>query len=184
MAMAGDQSMQSKMRLGEEMDIYYYNSKTLEKQAIPTVQDTKFFQQLNNLAAGSSTFIISPNQGVSDVILAVKLPDTNPRGPVGSTGGASYAGLAVSKAWGYDLINNISVRYGGSSQYFFTGSQIFVQNMRECSNPTSRDDLVALGGVEMKSTLDFVGDALYAYIVLNLPHSSPNGSLEKPNPFP
>ena len=56
--------------------------------------------------------------------------------------------------------------------------------MRECSNPISRDDLVALGGVEMKATTDFVGDALYAYVVLNLPHSSPNGSLEKPNPFP
>ena len=113
MAMAGDMSMQSKMRLGDEVDIYYYNSKTLEKQKIPVVQDTKFFQQLNNLQAGSSTFIISPNQGVSDVILALKLPDTNPNGPAGSTLGASYANLAVAKAWGYRLVNNISVRYGG-----------------------------------------------------------------------
>ena len=46
--MAGDMSMQSKMRLGDEVDIYYYNSKTLEKQAIPVVQDTKFFQQLKH----------------------------------------------------------------------------------------------------------------------------------------
>lgn len=180
--MADNMSMQSKMRLGDEVDIYYYNSKTLEKQAIPVVQDTRFFQALNNLQAGSSTFIISPNQGVSDIILAVKLPDVNTR--PGATGVNGYGGLAVSKAWGYQLINNISVRYGGSSQYFFTGSQIFVQNMRECSNPSSRDDLVALGGVEMKAATDFAGDALYAYIVLNLPHSSPNGSLEKPNPFP
>lgn len=104
----------------------------------------------------------------------------NPRG----TGANGYEGLAVSKAWGYQLIKQISVRYAGSSQYFFTGAQIFVQNMRECSNPTSRDDLVALGGVEMKEATDFVGDSLFAYVVLNLPHSSPNGSLEKPNPFP
>jgi hypothetical protein len=29
-----------------------------------------------------------------------------------------------------------------------------------------------------------VGDAMYAYVPLNLPHSSPNGGLEKPNPLP
>jgi hypothetical protein len=181
MALSGDVSLQEKMRLGESVDIYYYGTKTLEKQSIPTVQDTRFFQNLNNLTQGSSTFIISPDQGVSDIILAVKLPDTP---ALGGGSGATYAGLAVSKGWGYQLIDNISIRYGGSSQYFFTGNQIFVQNMRECSNPTSRDDLVSLGGAEMKTAADFAGDNLYAYIVLNLPHSSPNGSLEKPNPFP
>jgi len=180
MALAGDVSLQEKMRLGESVDMYYYGTKTLEKQAIPTVQDTRFFQQLNNLRQGSSTFILSPDQGVSDIILAVKLPTTyTPSG-----GGVPYTGLAVSRGWGYQLVNTISVRYAGSSQYFFTGDQIFVQNMRECSNPTSRDDLVQLGGAEMKTVADFAGDNLYAYIVLNLPHSSPNGSLEKPNPFP
>ena len=181
MSLSGDVSLQEKMRLGESVDIYYYGTKTLEKQSIPTVQDTRFFQNLNNLTQGSSTFIISPDQGVSDIILAVKLPDTP---ALGGGSGATYAGLAVSKGWGYQLIDNISIRYGGSSQYFFTGNQIFVQNMRECSNPTSRDDLVSLGGAEMKTAADFAGDNLYAYIVLNLPHSSPNGSLEKPNPFP
>jgi hypothetical protein len=105
------ESMQSKMRLGEPTDIYYYNSKTLAKQTIPVVQDTKFFQALNNTQGGSSTFIISPNQGVSDVILAVKLFDVNTR--PGATGANGYGGLAVSKAWGYDLVENISVRYGG-----------------------------------------------------------------------
>lgn len=181
MALSGDVSLQEKMRLGETVDIYYYGTKTLEKQAIATVQDTRFYQELNNLYQGSSTFIISPDQGVSDVILGIKLPETP---AAGGGSGATYAGLAVSKGWGYQLINNISVRYGGSSQYFFTGDQIFVQNMRECSNPNSRDDLVSLGGAEMKTASDFAGDNLYAYVVLNLPHSSPNGSLEKPNPFP
>ena len=181
MALSGDVSLQEKMRLGDNVDIYYYGTKTLEKQSIPTVQDTRFFQNLNNLTQGSSTFIISPDQGVSDVILALRLPATP---ALGGGSGAAYNGLAVSKGWGYQLIDNISIRYGGSSQYFFTGDQIFVQNMRECSNPTSRDDLVALGGVEMKTASDFAGDNMYAYVVLNLPHSSPNGSLEKPNPFP
>lgn len=181
MALSGDVSMQERMRLGEVSDIYYYGTKTLEKQAIPTVQDTRFFQALPSLYQGSSTFIISPDQGVSDVILGLKLPATP---AIGGGSGAAYNGLAVNRGWGYQLVNKVSVRYGGSSQYFWTGSQIFVQNMRECSNPTARDRLVQLGGTQMKAPTDFQGDNMYAYVVLNLPHSSPNGSLEKPNPFP
>jgi hypothetical protein len=181
MALSGDVSMQERMRLGEVADIYYYGTKTLEKQAIPTVQDTRFFQALPSLYQGSSTFIISPDQGLSDVILGVQLPAT----PAAGGGvGAAYNGLAVSRGWAYQLVNKISVRYGGSSQYFWTGSQVFVQNMRECSNPDARDRLVQLGGAEMKAPADFAGDNMYGYVVLNLPHSSPNGSLEKPNPFP
>jgi hypothetical protein len=177
MSMPGD--MQEKMRLGDTKDIYYYNSKTLEKQAIATIQDTRFNQAINNLKGGSSTFIISPDEGVSDVIVAFKLPP-----------GADYRGLALSKGWGYRLIKTCSIRYGGSSQYFFTGTQMFVQNMRECSNPSSKERLVNLGGQTLlcgnsdTSGGDFTGDALFAYVVLNLPHSTTNASLEKSNPFP
>jgi hypothetical protein len=62
--------------------------------------------------------------------------------------------------------------------------QIFVENMRECSNPSSKEALVQLGGAEMKTVTDFAGDQLFAYVPLNFPHSSTNASLEKPNPFP
>lgn len=178
MASMGDMSLQEKMRLGETKDIYYYNSKTLEKNAIPALQDTRFVQEFPSLGAGSSTFIYSPDQGVQDIVVGLKLPE------VGAIAGLTYNGLAVPKAWGYQLINRISVRYAGSSQYFFTGDQIFVQNMRECSNPVSKESLVQLGGAEMKTVDDFAGDNLYAYVPLNLPHSSTNASLEKPNPLP
>ena len=181
MALSGDVSMQERMRLGEVADIYYYGTKTLEKQAIPTVQDTRFFQALPSRYGGSSTFIISPDQGISDVILGLELPASPAEG--GGVGD-EYTGLAVTRGWAYQLVNKISVRYGGSSQYFWTGSQVFVQNMRECSNPDARDRLVELGGAQMVKPDDFAGDNLYGYVVLNLPHSSPNGSLEKPNPFP
>lgn len=183
MSMPGD--MQEKMRLGDTKDIYYYNSKTLEKQAIATIQDTRFNQAINNLKGGSSTFIISPDEGVTDVIIGIKLPATPAEG-----GTADYRGLALSKGWAYRLIKSCSVRYGGSSQYFFSGSQMFVQNMRECSNPSSKERLVNLGGATLlcsNSDLSggkFAGDGLYAYAVLNLPHSTTNASLEKSNPFP
>jgi hypothetical protein len=170
--MAGDMSMQDKMRLGEVTDIYYYGTKTLEKQAIPTIQDTRFLQGLPSLGAGSSTFIISPDQGVSDVLLGIKLPSQ------------AYNGLALPRGYLYRMIKQVSVRYGGSSQYFFTGEQILVQNLRECTSPSTRDALFELGGAEMLKPADFAGDSLFAYVPLNLPHSSPNGGLEKPNPFP
>jgi hypothetical protein len=184
MSLPGD--LQAKMRLGEDKDIYYYGSKTLEKQVIPTVQDTRFKQALPSLTGGSSTFIISPDEGVSDIIVAVKLPAQG--AGIGVNGGVvDYSGCAVNRSWAYQLVKQCSVRYGSSSQFFFTGSQMFVQNLREASNPTSKNYLAKLGGACLKSNGgagEFTGDALFAYIVLNLPHSSSNASLEKPNPLP
>jgi len=60
MSLSGDTSIQEKMRLGEVKDIYYYGDRTLEKQAIPAIQDTRFLQALPSKRQGSSTFIISP----------------------------------------------------------------------------------------------------------------------------
>lgn len=170
--------IQAAMRLGTVTDIYYYTSRTLSKQAIPTIVDTRFYQELTSLGAGSSTFIISPDQGISDVILSAKLP-------AGVSGGViDYTGYALPRGWLYHLINRVSVRYGGSSQYFWTGSQILIENLREMPNPTTRDQLYELGGALMTTSAQFAGDNLFAYAYINLPHNSPNGSMGKPNPFP
>jgi len=172
--------LQAAMRLGSSKDIYYYGRDTLHKQSIYTIVDNRFKQALNNLRQGSSTFIISVDQGISDVLLAAKLP------AAGSFNGfdVSYNGLALPKGWLYDAINRVSVRYSGSSQYFWTGGQVRIENLREMPNPTTRDELLELGGAMMKAAADFTGDNLYAYAYINLPHNSPNGSLAKPNPFP
>lgn len=176
--MGSSMGIQQAMRLGESVDIYYYTSKTLSKQAIPTITDNRFYQELTSLGAGSSTFIISVDQGISDVILSAKLP-------VGTVNGAiDYTGLALPRGWLYHLINRVSVRYGSSSQYFWTGDQILIENLREMPNPTTRDQLYELGGALMTTVAQFAGDNLYAYAYLNLPHNSPNGSMGKPNPFP
>jgi hypothetical protein len=132
---------------------------------------------LNSKGAGSSTFIISIDQGISDVILAAKLPAQG-------VDGVNYTNLALPRGWLYNLVNRISVRYGSSSQYFWTGSQVLVENLREMPNPTTRDQLFELGGALMMEVADFAGDNLHAYAYLNLPHNSPNGSMGKPNPFP
>ena len=177
--MEDGRSIQEALRLGRPVDIYYYTSTTTSKQSIPTVVDTRFYQNLTSLGAGSSTFIISVDQGVGDIILSATLP---PQGGV-----VDYTGLAVPRGWLYALMNRFSIRYGSSSQYFWSGAQCLVENLREMPNPTTRDNLFALGGALMTSVAGanpFSGDNLTAYAYLNLPHNSPNGSLGKPNPFP
>lgn len=169
-------SVMESLRLGSAHDIYYYTHATCHKQSIPTVVDNRFYQALNNLRQGSSTFIISVDQGLSDVILGARLPAQG--------GDVDYTGLALPRGWLYALIARISVRYGSSSQYFWTGQQVMVENLREMPNPTTRDQLFELGGAPMSALGDFAGDNLFAYAYLNLPHNSPNGSLSKPNPFP
>ena len=59
------------------------------------------------------------------------------------------AHMAVVKVWGnprYNRINQVSVRYGSSAQYFFTGQQIYLQNLFDAENATKRDQLALLGG--------------------------------------
>ena len=168
--------IQESMRLGKAHDIYYYTHETMSKQTIPTIVDIRFKQALNNLRAGSSTFIISVDQGISDILFGALLPAQG--------AGVDYTNLAVPRGWLYALINRISVRYSGSPQYFWTGAQVLIENLREMPNPTCRDQLFQLGGAMMNSLSLFAGDNLYAYAYLNLPHDSPNGSLMKPNPFP
>lgn len=177
-------NLQSAMRLGGAKDIYYYTAATTSKQSIETVVDTRFKQALNNLRQGSSTFIISVDQGISDILLGVKLP-------AGLAGTAiSYEGLGLPQGWLYQAIARTSIRYAGSSQYFWTGAQTLIECLREMPNPTTRDQLFQLGGAAMVGAAlgsgqgDFVGDNLFAYAYLKFPHNSPNGSLMKPNPFP
>lgn len=174
---ASSRSIQESLRLGTSKDIYYYNSKTLFKQSIHTIVDNRFFQALTTLQAGTSTLIISTDQGISDIILGVKLPEQG-------VDGVDYDGLALPRGFLYNAINRVSVRYAGSSQYFWTGSQMMIENLREMPNATMKDKLFQLGGANMITTSDFAGDNLHAYAYINLPHNSPNGSLSKPCPLP
>jgi len=179
-------SLLDAMRLGKPEDLYYYTSDTTKKQSIATLVDNRFQYGLSQLGQGSSTIILSPDQGISDIILAMKLPAQGAGQSVSGT--ANYAGLALPRGWGYSMLSRVSARYAGSSQYFWTGSQVMLQNLREASNPVARDQLFYLGGSALAGAAagagDFVGDNLWAYLYLNLPHCSPNGSAEKPKPFP
>ena len=186
--MADMSNLLDAMRLGRPEDLYYVTSDTARKQSIATLVDNRFQYGLTQLAQGSSTIILSPDQGISDIILAVKLPAQGAGQAVGG-GPCNYAGLALPRGWGYSMLNRLSVRYAGSSQYFWTGTQVMLQNLREASNPVSRDQLFYLGGAALAGAAAGAGDFgtadnLWSYMYLNMPHCSPNGSSEKPKPLP
>jgi hypothetical protein len=93
---------------------------------------------------------------------------------------ALTAVVKVSGNRRYNRINQVSVRYGSSAQYFFTGQQIYLQNLFDAENATKRDQLASLGGNAL------VGNACKnatAAVYLKLPHNSCRAD-GKPLPFP
>jgi hypothetical protein len=163
------EATQSAINPGAVKDIYYYGETNTSKQAFPVVKNNRFKLQFANLGQGTSQFVISPNMGVSDIVCRFKLPAS-----------AAYTNAVLNNGWAYSLIRTISVRYGGSSQYFWTGAQMFAQNMLDCENKTKCDSLVNLGGVFAVGAACAGAEGL---VYINLPHNSPRAE-GKPLPFP
>jgi hypothetical protein len=168
--------LQDKVRLGRPEDLYYYSEASLRKQSIGAFQNTQFYVQLNNLSSGNSQIVFSPNEGIGHIIFGAKLREQG--------GAIDYTGLALPRGWLYDLIDRVSYRVAGSSQYWQTGEQIRIANLMEASNPTCRDNLFALGGAPMTVLGDFAGDNLYAYAYINCPFNSPNAGVQACKPLP
>lgn len=166
------ESVQASIRPGEMKDVMYPGETNVCKQAYPSIVNTRFLQQFTNLGAGSSQFIISPNGGVSDIILQMATPTT--------AGGANYTSAALPTGWGYSLINRISVRYGSSAQYFWSGVQVYLQNVLDAETDTKAATLAQLGGAALVGT---ACSGVSAFVYLKLPHSSCRAA-GKPLPFP
>jgi hypothetical protein len=149
------------------VDTYYCGETNVEKQAYPCVVNNRFVQNFTNLGAGSSQFVISPQGGVSDIVVAL------------TTSAGTYTGLSLSQGWGYALINRLSVRYGSSAQYFWSGPQMFLENLIDAENSTKADTISTLGGNAVQGT-SCAG--AQAYVYLKLPHNSIRAD-GKPLPF-
>ena len=171
--MSASHSAQAMVRTGEVVDLYYYDHETSKKQAFPTSINTKYVQQFNNLTGGSSVFTIPPQQGLQDIVCSFVLP---------ALSNADANGLALNRGWGYQLINRVSFRYGGSSQYFMTGAQLLQNAVRAQPSRETASDLFTLGGAAALPA-DLEAGAQYASVVLTLPHASPSG-VGKAHPFP
>jgi hypothetical protein len=153
-------------------------------QSRPTLCNNKFIQNFVSANSGVNQLIFSPDQGLSDVIVVFKL-----RSESELSGGNSYANFGLNRGWGYNFISQVAVRYGGSSQYFFDGQQILMQNVQDMQDAVSRNVLFELGGEACLGTNpatsanDFAKNQ-YAYCYINLPHNTPNGDGLKMNPLP
>jgi hypothetical protein len=163
------ESVQASIRPGDMVDTYYYGETNIEKQAYPCIVNNRFVQAFTNTGAGSSQFVISPQQGVSDICLQFVMPTI-----------ATTTGLTLSAGWGYALINRISVRYGSSAQYFWSGPQMLLQNMLDSENSTKCADLMTIGGLYASGA---ACSGAQANVYLKLPHNSCRAE-GKPLPFP
>ena len=165
------ESVQASIRPGEMKDLYYAGESNQCKQSYPTVCNTRFVQNFTNLGQGSSQFVISPGAGISDIVLQMVTP---------ASAGGNYTLLALNQSWSYQMINRISVRYGSSAQYFFSGPQMFLLNAYDCENSNKVDQMTALGGSALAGAA--CGGAV-GYVYLKLPHNSIRAA-GKPLPFP
>ena len=86
------ESVQASIRPGEMKDLMYPGETNICKQAYPSVVNTRFIQQFTNLGQGSSQFIISPNGGVSDIVLQMATPSAG-----------TYTNIALPSGWGREL---------------------------------------------------------------------------------
>ena len=83
----------------------------------------------------------------------------------------------------YSLINRVSVRYGSSAQYFWSGPQVWLQNVLDAENNAKVDQLLTLGGTPGAQGVNGYNAAgQTAFVYLKLPHNSCRAS-GKPLPF-
>lgn len=166
-------STQDMVRPAKCEDLYYYDEETSKKQCFPVTVNTKYVQAFANLTGGSSSFIIPPQGGIQDVICSFR---------IAGLGVGAGAGLALPRGWGYALIKQVSFRYGGSSQYFLSGSQLLQNAIRKQPSAGTASQLFNLGGAQL-SEAELEGVDAIANVVLTLPHSTPSG-VGKAHPFP
>ena len=167
-------NVQQSIRPGMEMDTYYAGKENSKLQAHATVEDNRFFVALPSLNSGSSsTVTFNPNEGLSEVIVTLRLA-----APSNATG------LALQAGWGYNLIKRIGYRYGSSQLYYITAAQNLVQALSLCEDSGKKQQLFFLGGQALLTPADWADAGMRtAYVYLRLPHSSPalsGGAL----PFP
>lgn len=170
-------NVQQSIRPGEGIDTYYAGLENSKKQVHATTLDNRFFVNLPSLNFGSSsTVTFNPNEGLSEVLLTLRLP-----APVSP---ATGNGLALPEGWGYMMLKRLGYRYGSSQLYYISGQQNMVQAMSLCEDSGKKQQLFFLGGQAILSAADWAdAGKRTAYVYLRLPHSSPalsGGAL----PFP
>ena len=161
-------------------DQYYSGEKNTDLQCFPTLVDNRFYVSLNSLNQGATnTIIFNPDQGLSDIILTLKLP-----APSGLVGAGSYAGWAMPDQWGASMINQVALRIGGSSLYYFSMDQLQIDTFTDCEDSDKKQAVATLAGGAITSQVAYnTPSNLYASIYLKMPFNSIS-ALQKTLPLP
>jgi len=159
-------SSQALVRVGEPLDMYYTDHENAKKQAIPVEYDTRYSQAFSNPNQGVSVFTLPPNQGVRHVLIVLGYS-------AAQITSATAGGVgALERGWGYQAIQQISFRIGGSSQYFLSGSQLLARNLRLCRTKEQRNSILSLGGQQVGgipgSPTTATTTVQYAYIPVSI----------------
>jgi len=141
--------------LGRREDLYYTDPDNCKVEAIPVEYNTRFSTDFTSKSAGTSVFIIPPGNGMKHVLITLGYNASTITGQSGEN--------ALELGWGYNAIQQVSFRIGGSSQYFLTGQQLLAMNLRMVRTQTQAQALLQLGGSECKVPTDFDVNQ-YAYI--------------------
>jgi hypothetical protein len=167
------ESVQSMVTPGSCIDTFYAGISNVEKQCFPSRVQNKFYIDFNSKNPGSTSVVtFNPNQGVTDIVVELQLPDLS-----------GVVGLVANRGWGYKALKNISVRYGTAPQYFIASEQHLLSVLEQCDNATKRDQVFALGGPAM-ATAGALADLTNrtAYVYIKLFHNTP--SIIKHLPYP
>lgn len=163
---------------GNCKDSYYAGAENSDLQCFPAIQDNRFYVSLPSLNQGSTnTIIFNPTQGLSDIVLTATLPPASASVP--------YTGWAFPRGWLPLMIDQVALRIGGSSLYYFTGDQIFVDTLTDCEDGSKKQAVLDLGGSELLTPADFAAgsQSLSASMYLKMPFNSIS-ALQKTLPLP
>ena len=152
-------------------------------QCFPAVVENRFVTALPSLNSGAqNTITFNPDGLISDIIVTASLPV--PVLASGASAGQNGIGLGLTRGWLYQMVEQITVRYAGSSLYTFGGEQTLLENLFDAEDSVKRDNLLVLGGAELASPSDWQNASLLqASIYIKLPHNSISAQ-EKPIGFP
>ena len=159
---------------GGVVDLWYSDPKNSLKQNIACEYDTRFVVGFQSLNGGQQVCTIPPQAAIRDVVLVMKFSAAQ-LAPMAASP-ATAGSYALEQGWGYELIDTVSWRVGGSSEYYMSGSQLLARNLRMAKTQTQKTALLTLGGNQVSALADYAVDQ-FSYVPLTF-WKSPSVVLE------
>ena len=170
------ESVQHSITPGVCTDMYYPGTENSDLQCFPTTVENRFYVDLPSLQQGStSTITFNPSEGLSDIVLTATLP---------APSGTTYTNWRLPRGWLHALIDQVGLRIGGSSLYYFTGDQILIDSLMDCEDSEKKNALFQLAGAENLVASDYNNiQNRTGYVYVKMPFNTIS-ALQKSLPLP